>query len=97
MTKSNDLTADGRWRLTDEEKARWAPFLHMVWRSIGPDAEPLLPKGRNRQACLIEMCIDANRPTQFSDITREEEKVLGRLWARYDRATMQWLRATLNY
>lgn len=33
----------------------------------------------------------------FSDITPEEEGVLTGLWCNRDRATMKWLRATLNY
>jgi len=88
---------DGQLKLTEEEKARWEPFLHHTWQAIGPDAEQFVSKGRGRIAGIIELCLDANRMTTFSNITPEEEGVLCGLWVKKDRKTMQWLRKTLNY
>jgi hypothetical protein len=88
---------EGKLKITPEEKERWAPFLHDIWNAIGPDAEPLISKGRSRKAEIIEMCLDANRPTSFSDMTPEEEGVLCGLWIKPDRETLRWLREELNY
>ena len=88
---------DGKLKLTEEEKARWAPMLHQTWQSIAPDAEEVVSKGRGRVGEIIEMCLDANRMQSFSEITPEEEGVLCGLWVKKDKATMAWLRSELNY
>lgn len=88
----------GKVKITEEEKKRWAPMLWQTWGAIAPDAEGMLSRGaRARQAEIIELCLDANRMTMFSDITPEEEGVLCGLWVSNDKPTMTWLRKTLNY
>lgn len=89
--------SSGKLKLTDEERARWTPFLHSTFQAIGPDVWPMLSNGRGRIAEIIEMTLDANRMQMFSDITPEEEGVLCGLWIKKDRATMKWLRKELNY
>lgn len=89
-----------KFKLTEEEKARWAPFLHDTFSAIAPDVLPILDEQfgkRGRRSGIIEMTLDANRMQMYSDITREEEKVLTTLWVDNDRNTMRWLREELNY
>jgi hypothetical protein len=87
----------GKVKLTEEEKARWTPFLRETFQAIAPDVLPMISDGRGRIAEIIEVTLDANRMQMFSDITPEEEGVLCGLWINRDRATMEWLRNTMNY
>ncbi len=87
----------GKLKITEEEKTRWASFLGQAWGAIAYDAEELLPKRKGRIACIIELCLDANRMTSFTAMTPEEEGVLCGLWIGNDPKTMKWLREKLNY
>ena len=82
-------------KLTDEQKAKFGPMLQNTWQAIGPDAEPLLSRGRGRQGELIEMTIDANRPEMYGGMSSEDYKILSASWRDCD--TMKWLRKVLNY
>lgn len=81
-------------KLTDEQKQRLAPLLRATWQGIGPDAEPMLSRGRSRQAELIEMVCDANRPEQYG-MSHDDYTLLCSAYAHRD--TKRWLRQVLNY
>ena len=88
---------NGKLKITEEEKVRWAGFLHTTWSAIAPDADAMVSNGRGRVGEIIELCLDANRLQMFSNITPEEEGVLCGLWIKKDPTTMKWLRANLNF
>lgn len=84
-------------KITSEEKTRWSYCLHQVWQSIGDDIEVALEQSGQKLTSdiLIEVCLDANRPEQFSAMTDEET------WALYcmshQRPVKKWLKEVLNY
>lgn len=80
-------------RLTDEEKAHWAPMLHATWQAIGPDCHKAIPA--LKRSDIIELVCDANMPETYGGMTSEEYRVLSRAYSHTD--TQKWLRATLNY
>lgn len=94
-----NAASSGQLKITEEEKARWAPMLHQCASYILDDVgEEFLPKrGRKRIDCIIEVTLDANRMTSMTTMTPEEEGVLCGLWVSNDRATLSWLRKELNY
>lgn len=76
-------------RLTDEEKARWAPMLQATYEAIAADANC---DGVDE---IVEVTCDANHPEMYGGMTREEYNALGAAY--YDPDTQAWLRKVLNY
>lgn len=98
-TKKNSLT------ITLEEKERWESFLHSTWYAIGSDVKFAFKQSGDKltRDCIIEMTLDANRLLMYSDITKEEERVLCEAaygYGRFNRVPpgfKKWLKETLNY
>lgn len=82
-------------KLTDEQKARFAPILKDVWQGIAPDCEAMLSEGRGRVGEIIEITCDADRPVTNGGMTPEDYKALQEAY--HHRDTKKWLRTVLNY
>ena len=82
-------------KLTDEQKARFAPMLRATWQAIGPDAEDVISKGRGRVAGIVELVCDANMPEMYGGMSKEEYRTLSDAYFHKD--TQKWLREVLNY
>lgn len=76
-------------KLTDEEKAHFAPMLQRTYEAIAWDVNC------HGVEEIIEITCDANHPEMYSGMTREEYKVL--CDAYFERDTQRWLRKVLNY
>lgn len=81
-------------RLTQEQKARFAPMLRRTWAAIAPDCEHLLTK-RGRVGEIVELVCDANMPEMHGGMTHEDYKILSDAY--HYRDTQKWLREVLNY
>lgn len=81
-------------KLTDEQKAKFAPMLKQTWQSIGFDCEELLPK-RGRVGVIVELVCDADRPVTNGGMSKEDYKILSLAYGHRD--TQKWLREILNY
>lgn len=65
-----------QFKLTAEEKARWAPMLRTVWDAIGYDCLQCSGSDSMSRAEVVEMVCDADRPCFNSKMTKEEYRVL---------------------
>lgn len=81
-------------KLTDEQKARFAPMLQQTWGAIAPDCN-FISNGRGRVGEIIEMVCDANLPEMYGGMSKQDYKILGEAY--HHRDTQKWLRQILNY
>lgn len=85
-------------KLTDDQKARFAPILRATWEYIGGDAETLFEEQdlslKERQESVIELVCDADRPCGCG-MSREDYAILAKAYHHPD--TQQWLKKELKY
>jgi hypothetical protein len=82
-------------KLTDEQKARFAPMLTATWQAIGPDCESTIEGWTDDVDEIVEMVCDANRVQAYGGMSDEDYAAL--CAAYNDRDTRRWLRSVLNY
>lgn len=82
-------------KLTDEQKARFAPMLDQTWQAIGPDCISTIEGWRGSKTEIIEMVCDANRVQMYGGMSDADYAAFLRAYHNPD--TQRWLRKVLNY